>query len=184
MKKIIVYILICMSVLLLSSCYKTYYTEKRQGQVVGYQVFDLSGNEIIGTYVVEYCIYESCVNEISSIPLNSPAPSMMYYVVDIEINQDYIITIMIKSELSLEVKRLRTSYGYYEIEDFYLNTTEDEFQYISILVENVDTMNQVFIVWDLFMYDPLDSSKNIVNGTTWQSSRTFYEGVYLRFDES
>ena len=183
MKKVFVYILICMFVLLLSSCYKTYYTEKRQGQVIGYQVFDLSGNEILGTYVVEYCIYESCVNEISSIPLNSPAPSMMYYVVDIEKNQDFMITIIIKSVLNLEVKRLRTNYGDYEIEDFYSNTTDDEFQYISILVENVDTENQVFIVRDLFMYDPLDSSKNIVNGTTWQFSRTYYEGVYFRFNE-
>jgi len=174
MKKFFLLVVIFFFIFVLSSCGLTNVVEKRRGQVIHYQVFDLDGNEIIGQYMDEYCMIHNCGYETSSALLNSPAPEDLYYVVDVIPNRDYIITITVKSTMNYHVKKLDTSYGYYEIEDFYQVIKDDKHQYISIRLENINDETKIFKLSNIYMYNPTDDSKDLIRGTTWQYHRTYY----------
>jgi len=184
MKKFLLLFIILCFILMLSSCDLTNVMEKRRGQVINYQVFDRDGHEIIGQYMDEYCMMFNCGYEASLSLLNSPAPEDLYYVVDVIPNHDYIIIITVKSTMNYRVKKLDTSYSYYEIEDFHQVIQEDGNEYISILIENVNDEIQLFKLSWIYMYDPSDESIDLIRGTTWQYHRTYYEGIYFRFIET
>jgi hypothetical protein len=195
MKKVILLTIFSVFVLFLSSCDDIKTISRSYGQLVDISVFDLNGTEIDGEFLDRYCIEDDYCDEeyqlvnLSTIPLNSPAPVDLFYVADVTAGEDYIIQFKIKHRSDLLVKHiiidhpLSNSSGpnqiTYENDDFYDNTYEDDYQYVSILIEDISE-DANFIHFIQLMMRSVDEENTInYRGTAWQEGRTYISGLYL-----
>jgi hypothetical protein len=195
MKKFAVIMLLMLSLIFLASCTNSYETYRKHGQLVDILVFDVDGNEIQGEFIEASCINNEIgcddlqLNELSVIPFEAEKDFRFYYVVDVIDMEDYIVQFKIEKRDDLFVKYIIISNHQtvgqltYHSNDFFESTHDENFQYISIRLENItQEINYIsFIKLVMYKGNPNDSDEFI--GTSWQKDHVFIDGVYFNFNE-